>query len=307
MYGRRAPQFLAVLFGFLAALAAPAESLDTIPLYGPVPIGNMIREAYPAVGISSAAAVNEQGDTVGRAVIDNQCHAFVYTEMHGVQLLPSLQGWTSHVAVDIADRDPVTGHVLIAGSAQTLYGDPDRTVVWKYDTGSGVVLETVGIAVPEGADWSTATAVNNQGLVIGYARALGWMTPYQPFVYDYFVNELYLLEVPFNPVDINSATVITGGTYRAQLTEVEGAIVASSIEDLRTAERPSVTRTTALNDSDQVIGVTSMGYSDGAGRIVAGASATSIPTGPGRSCGRTAPTTRLTGSTSPGTSSAASA
>lgn len=275
----RALSRLALLYLFSSLLAGPAYALDTIPLYEPISIGAMIRSVYPTAGISSAARLNSEGDAVGRVIIDNQYHAFVYTEAHGVQLLPPLGSYTSHVAVDVTDRD-VDGRILIVGSAQTLYGDPDRAVLWVYDTSAGAVVETIEIGVPSGADWSTATAVNNNGLVVGYARAVGWMTPYQPFAYDYTTRFLHELAIPFNPVDINNSKVITGGTYRAELVYVDTLLQASNLEDLRTADRPSVTRTTALNESNEVIGVTSMGYSDGAGRIVAGAVRYVNPAGP---------------------------
>jgi uncharacterized membrane protein len=263
--------FFGLLFGMLLGWAVPAAALDAVPLYEPLPIGEMIRDANPTAGISTAAAVNRQGDVVGRVVIDGVYEAFVFTEMHGVQFLPPLPGWSSHVAVDLTDRNASTGSVLIVGSAQTLYGDPDRAVVWEYDPSAGAVLDTVDIGLPTGADWSTATAVNGRGLVVGYARAVGWMTPYQPFVYDFGSRTLHALDVPFNPVDINEVDVITGGTYRAQLVETPSGFEAPSPENLATSERPSVSRTTALNDAGQVVGVTSMGYTDGAGRMVAGA------------------------------------
>jgi uncharacterized membrane protein len=265
---------LSIAAGFCALLltpAIPAPALDAIPLYEPLPIGEMIRTAHPTAGISAASAVNQQGDAVGRVVIDGVYQAFVFTETHGVQFLPPLPGWESHVAVDLTDRDVSTGAVLIVGSAQTLYGDPDRAVVWEYDPQDGAILDTVEIGLPAGADWSTATAINERGLVVGYARELGWMTPYQPFVFDFGSGTLHALDIPFNPVDINEFDVITGGTYRAQLVETASGFEAPSPENLATPERPSVSRTTALNDAGQIVGVTSMGYTDGAGRIVTGA------------------------------------
>jgi hypothetical protein len=117
-------------------------------------------------------------------------------------------------------------------------------------------------------------------LVVGYGRAVGWRTPYQPFVYDLNTRVLHELAIPFNPVNINNSNIITGGTYRAELAYVSGIVEAVNLENLQTAERPGVTRTTALNNMSQVIGVTSMGYTDGAGRMVAGAVRYVNPSGP---------------------------
>lgn len=84
----RTHSMLSVLFAFVLGLVlltviAPVRALDEIPSYDPVPIGTLIRDTYPAAGISSAVALNETGDTVVYAMIDNRFYAFVYTQAHG--------------------------------------------------------------------------------------------------------------------------------------------------------------------------------------------------------------------------------
>ncbi|MDH3379949.1 MAG: hypothetical protein OEQ39_23755, partial [Gammaproteobacteria bacterium] len=278
---------LACLLLYFCLSTPPARALDAIPLYEPAPIGAMLRNLNPTAGVSSPSALNEYGDTVGRVIIDNQYHAFVYTEPHGVALLPMLPDWTSAVAVDITDPLDITGCdpqacVLIVGAAQSsIYGDPERALLWVYDVFNGRVVETVNVGVLPGTDRSTLNAVNNHGIAVGYSR--GVLTPQQPMAYDFNTRRLSsLTDFPSNPVDINNDNWIVGGTFRSELAvDSSGFVTVGPVEDLRTSESPSVSQTTALNDlvSDpvepgvkpDVIGVTPMGYHDGAGRMVIGA------------------------------------
>ncbi len=250
---------------------ARAWALDALPLYKPVSIGNMLRAAYPGTGINSAVALNEHRDAVGRAIIENRYRAFIYTEAHGVQLLPGLDGFVNTVATDITERD-LDGRVLIAGAAQLSSTERERALVWVYDALNGIVLETIDIGKPQGTDWSTATAVNNKGLVAGHSRAEGVTTPFRPILYDVRSRTLHELAIPFNPADINNSDVITGGTHRARLIDDGGVIRVGVVEDLRTQVSPALREATALNELNDVAGVMIMGYTDGAGRMVTGAS-----------------------------------
>lgn len=63
---------VACLMSYICLLIAPAQALEAIPIYESVAIGATLRDLYPTAGVSSPSALNEQGPTVGRVVIDGQ-------------------------------------------------------------------------------------------------------------------------------------------------------------------------------------------------------------------------------------------
>lgn len=267
---RRLSFGIAVLAG---CLTPPAFALDAIPSYEAIPLGSMIREAHPTAGISTARDVNEQGDAVGYAVIDNEYSAFIYTEAHGLALLPGLPGWLSHQAGSVSDRDEL-GLVLVAGTALPgMYSLPGSAVLWIYDTTAGSVVDTVEIGVLEGLATSAASAVNNAGLVVGHMRPALLYEPLQPMVYDAVSDTLHAVDLPFTPVDINDNNVVVGSSSRAQLVWDPGTetYVVTGLEDLGGPERTVQTTIADVNELGWVVGGTTMGYTDGNGRYVSGA------------------------------------
>ena len=257
------------------SLAQGALALDEIPQYQIVDIGGIIRDAYPTAGISSGWAVNESGDVVGAALIDSEFHAFIYSEDWGLVILPSLPGWTNHIAQDVSDRD-AEGIVLIVGGAgqttQLSNSDPGHSVMWRYDTAQGLAA-IVDVGHLPGNGVSELTAVNNNGLAVGYSRVGLTSGFYEPMVYEAATGILHPLALANVPVDINDADQVLAGTVRAQLSQdpVTGVISVSSTFDLSTepGERvPGVT--SALNNLGWASGTAYMGYTIG-GRAQLGA------------------------------------
>jgi hypothetical protein len=258
-----------------ASLVGEAVALDEIPQYEPVDIGGLIRAAYPTAGISSAWAVNESGDTVGAALIDGEFHAFVYTEAWGLEILPALPGWTNHIAQDVSDRDAQGVLLIVGGAGQTTLlsnSDPGHSVMWRYDTAQGLA-EIVDVGHLPGNGVSELTAVNNNGWAVGYSRQGLTSGFYEPMVYEAATGILHPLALTSAPVNINDANQVLAGTARAQLSRdpATGVISVGSVDDLSAAPGRVASRTTGLNDLGWASGVTSMGYSDGAGRMVTGA------------------------------------
>lgn len=263
-------------FLLLCMQSVPVQALDAVPLYERVSISSMIRDLYPAAGISSAVALNESGDAVGYTLIGSTYHAFIYTEAHGVHLLPVLGETPNHIAVDVTDRD-TNGQVLIAGTAMIGVtdhnSDAGRAVLWVYDTLAGQTVETVDVGVLTGFDLSRIDAVNTNGLAAGFSRVDAFLGPLQPMVYDYTTGILQAVDLPFRPVDMNDSNQVVGNNIRATLSKdpATGIITVTGLEDLGAPAGTGPGSITAINELGWVSGVTGMGYGDGAGRIVAGA------------------------------------
>ena len=172
MYSIVNPKHLICALTFAVSLAGGALALDEIPQYQVVDIGDIIRDAYPTAGISSGWAVNESGDVVGAALIDSEFRAFIYTEVWGLEILPSLPGWTNHIAQDVSDRDAEGIVLIVGGAGQTTLlsnSDPGHAVMWRYDTAQGLA-EIVDVGHLPGNGVSELTAVNNSGWAVGYSR-----------------------------------------------------------------------------------------------------------------------------------------
>jgi hypothetical protein len=278
------PKHLIYALSFAVSLAGGALALDEIPQYQVVDIGGIIRDAYPTAGISSGWGVNESGDVVGAALIDSEFRAFIYSEVWGLEILPPLPGWTNHIAQDVSDRDAEGIVLIVGGAGQTTLlsnSDPGHAVMWRYDTAQGLA-EIVDVGHLPGNGVSELTAVNNNGWAVGYSR-LGLTSGfYEPMVYEAATDTLHPLGLTNVPVDINDANQVLAGTDRAQLSRdpATGVISVSSIDDLSTAPGRVASRTSGLNDLGWASGVTSMGYGDGAGRIVTGSVLYTEVTGP---------------------------
>ena len=217
------------MFGLVGLLlcsqaAGPTlAALDAVPLYEPVDIGQIIRDTQPNASTVSVAALNEDGHTVGFAVVDSVYRAFVFTEAHGVAWLPGIAGYTYHKAADISNPD-ARGVVRIAGSALPSTGSPPGgAVMWLYDTIAGNVLETIDVGILPGYTSSSLAGVNNQGIAIG--RCVGGSSV--PFtlgmVFDEGTRTIHPVDLPFAPVGINDSNQVAGGTFHADLAPAAGA------------------------------------------------------------------------------------
>ncbi len=271
--------FIFSIFIILPVFFSGAEgwAIDEVPTYERITIGSLLRDIYPQTGISTAAALNEQGDTVGYAIINNQYYAFVYTQEDGVQLLTGLDGWSSNLAVNVSDRD-ADGRIFIVGRGQSsIYSDPytglSHAALWIFNTSTGNTEETIDIGTLPGYQSSNAEAVSNHGLVIGYSRVSTSIGGNTGMVYDINTRLLHAIDVNFNPIDINENHQIIGNTMRARLDQDGlGNYIVVDQEDLGAPPNTSWASLSAINESGWTSGTTTMGFHDGAGRMVHGAS-----------------------------------
>jgi probable HAF family extracellular repeat protein len=130
-------------------------------------------------GASCAAAINDRGHVVGYSqTASGAIHAFVWTPEGGMRDLGTLPGGTRSRALDISDAGQVVGSsddatgvqqaVLWAadGAIQSLGRLPDRVVLPGTDQHPPSVWQDGG--------GSVASAINERGQVVGWARGVRW-------------------------------------------------------------------------------------------------------------------------------------
>ncbi len=245
-----------------------AWGLEAIPIYDVVNIAGKIAEVRPNIGISSAAAVNEDNDAVGFAAIGGYYEAFIHTGEGTLTLLPGLTGWGSHKALDVTDRD-ADGNVVIVGEAMSgIYDEPQVGVVWEYNVETGATSVTQ-VNPLTGGSAVNLTDINNQRLAIGRSVLLGAV----PMVYDVDTGNSYALDLPGVAADINDNNVVAGGEWRAPLVTAEdGSISAGPAEYLVPIPDNWWWGTiSALNNLDDVAARAVTSWSDGAGSRINGA------------------------------------
>jgi len=230
--------------------------------------GRMI--AMPTLGgdNSFATEINNHGRVVGwaeTAVHDPTCHApqvlgfraVVWHLQSGhIHELRPLPGDSASAATAINDRDQVVG---ISGACDTAVGgiSARRAVMWD----DGQVIDIGGLG---GTAWNTAMALNNDGVVVGFADSAGDQNGAAPnfhafrWTRDDGIKDLKTLsgDVLSEALDINNRGQIVGisigATARAFLFEHD---TLYNLQDLVPKNYPNLLQSAqAINDEGQITG-----------------------------------------------------
>ena len=143
--------------GAIACLATATAAMAVPPTYRVEPLGTDLQ----------GFAMNELGDAVGRQVsTQNVGRAFLARRGGGIELLPTPAEWQSSDAYQISD----TGIVVGAVSTSSVASIGSRAAAWL-PTPSGYQFRP--LAPYPGDQFSTATAVNDHGDIVGGSGGLG--------------------------------------------------------------------------------------------------------------------------------------
>ncbi|MFT4569293.1 MAG: putative membrane protein [Hyphomicrobiaceae bacterium] len=215
----------------------------------------------PTATFSTAVEVNENGDAVGWAIVDGALHAFLYTQEYGPILLPTDGVNAESQAVDLTDRDAF-GEILIVGQATASNsGMPGSAHLWGFDTTTGTVTRDSVIGTLPGYERSVATAINADGLVVGYTIGVSIALPSLPMLFDTATQDLTELDFPALPADLSDAGVLVGGTFRGDLLGNAESLGVPVDQHTRAALH-------AVNDLGESTGTGTRSFSDGSGRFV---------------------------------------
>lgn len=114
-------------------------------------------EAFPS-------DVNDKGQVVGRYVVNNQYHAFLWSSSGGIVdlgvLTPNAGGWSSSNALRVNENGHVVGDSLLP--IQGTGGAWTQAVFWSPETGM-IRLETLS------SPSAFAARINDKGIVFGTA------------------------------------------------------------------------------------------------------------------------------------------
>jgi hypothetical protein len=225
-----------LVFIVAAILAAPVMALAQTPRYTPVFLG----PAQPG-------PINARGQVIGRLTVAGNLRGVVMRAGEPTQLLPLPAGMISAVANDINDDGVVVGQV-------GPYYSPEftgRAAAWYPDGHGGHSVVVFGVL--PGHVIGSATAVNNLGDIVGYSGDGTYRSP----VYYRAPADLVDLTPTgvFDPVDINEQRVVVDNSFTAKRLDLDTMIA----EDLGVPDPPgstnySATRTSRINESNQVVG-----------------------------------------------------
>ncbi len=240
------------------AVAGDGPGLGSDPVLHVTRIG----ERIPGSGISEVLGLNDDGDAVGHALVNGTWAAFVHCYEHGPVVLPTAAGMPAARAVDLTDR-AADGSVLIVG----LVGDANLepftgtriACAWRFDTGSGTILETIVVGAVKGLANSTLNAVDADGLAVGSSWTLGTT---QPMLWDAAAGTLVPFEFPTTPVTINDAGLVAGGRFIGD--------TAGSWTDLGIPDGATGVAIAQINATGEAVATCSMPFTDGNGFFVNG-------------------------------------
>lgn len=111
---------------------------------------------------SSALAINEDGVVAGFSSGSRGIRALLWRRQGEIQELPGLAGYRDSVAVDVNESGEVAGYVSTSDGV-------DRAVRWSRG------IEELGVLPPPHHTRSRATALNDNGQVVGYSGGSGVM------------------------------------------------------------------------------------------------------------------------------------
>lgn len=119
------------------------------------------------IGMSTARDINDQGVVVGQAQINPGIFArgFVYDPIEGTQVAGTTFMGGSNLGVN--NMNVTVGHSFF-------FGDPDKATMGTPDGRGGYETTVIG---PDGFDFSIATSINNNGMIVGrtnYGLSEGW-------------------------------------------------------------------------------------------------------------------------------------
>jgi len=153
----------------------------------------------PTTGVS----LNESGHVVGYypfCVIGSYV-PFLWTPETGMIALPLPPGSYEAYAGDINDVGQIVGTMTVAGVGYRGF---------LYDNGEFTTLPPV---IPD-AGWSSASAINNDGVVVGYRSVSEDVNPYNAYIWssDDGFTDLGLMNPYSRAVDISEGGVVAGWT-----------------------------------------------------------------------------------------------
>jgi probable HAF family extracellular repeat protein len=132
----------------------------------------------PGGGSSEATGINASDQVVGYSTISMSAnspnHAFLWSQANGMQDLGTLTGYTDSYAAAINSSGEVVGYAL----DNAIGGLPSHAFI--YNDGQ---MTDLNAYLPAGSNWvlSTATAINDQGVVIGMGYLNGVPSGYELF------------------------------------------------------------------------------------------------------------------------------
>ncbi|MCA9290508.1 MAG: hypothetical protein KDA25_05235, partial [Phycisphaerales bacterium] len=265
-----------VLCGFARA--------DDVPTYHVTLLDDLIEAVFPGVEYPSSwsTGLNENGDLIGQAMLNfdpdhgSRMRSFVYTVEHGVIALPLLPGWESNAVLDVSDRDERGDIVIVGGGVPGPNIDLSigEAALWRYSTVTGAFIETRPLGIPAGLDDSLAVAVNNDGIIIGFASTGPYVSyPITNWKYDLATGVQEAFDFPAIVKDMNNVGQVCGGVYRGDL--------FGNYEDLTETYEPGDVMPqwavdnggisaswNQINDQGWLVGRASTGISDGAGHLL---------------------------------------
>jgi hypothetical protein len=245
----------------LILAAGAAQGLADPPVYHVTDMEPVLTSMFPdEMYLSSdSRGLNENGDCVGEVNLDNGIqHSWVFTFEHGLILLPLVPGAPATQAMDISDRDENGEVIIVGGSVHGVHDYNISSVIWRYSTVTGEVLETRDVGNLSGYDEGLLVAVNNNGIAVGHQGEWTYQTVIK---YNVFTDELEELEFPNHPLDINNLNQIVGGSY---IGDLDG-----NYWQLDTPPDCTGYGLKGINDLGWVVGNAGRPYSDGNGRRLA--------------------------------------
>lgn len=220
---------------------------------------------FPGGFNSYAAAANNHGQIVGWAengVHDSTCdpsfqvlqfRAVIWQPDGTMQELPPLPGDSTSAATAINDRGQVVG---ISGACGIAVGSVSAAHAVIWNNGIPTDLGNIG-----GNAWNTPAAINNQGVVVGFAnRAPGTARTFQAFIWT-SATGMQPLPVPATTIRSEALGINDKGQVAGLLRTPSGLTAAiwqnGTMTDLNSLTVPGsayLLYANDINDAGQIVG-----------------------------------------------------